>query len=232
MAKRNGPARSCLASVLLAAAAYAPVHSDALTWTLPASLLALGVQEDDSPEADAEASDWQDQSGEEADASDALDEDAPAADSSASEDEAADPEASVDDSAAESVDESSASEEEATDTLVPAGDAEPASESPEPPSPPATPADAPVPMVPDAPVSRSWADPNDQTRYKVVINHEEQYSIWPASRENPAGWNDAGKSGSKQECLDYIKEAWTDMRPQSLRKRMEEIERERQREGG
>jgi MbtH protein len=53
--------------------------------------------------------------------------------------------------------------------------------------------------------------------YKVVINHEEQYSIWPASRENPLGWQDAGKSGLKTECLAYIKDAWTDMRPLSLR---------------
>src|SRR5690242_15197896 len=62
----------------------------------------------------------------------------------------------------------------------------------------------------------------DTTIYKVVVNHEEQYSIWPADRENPLGWNDAGKSGPKQECLDYIKEVWTDMRPLSLRKKMEE----------
>jgi MbtH protein len=45
------------------------------------------------------------------------------------------------------------------------------------------------------------------------VNHEEQYSIWPADRENPLGWRDAGKSGSKTECLAYIKEVWTDMRP-------------------
>jgi uncharacterized protein YbdZ (MbtH family) len=57
--------------------------------------------------------------------------------------------------------------------------------------------------------------------YKVVVNHEEQYSIWPLQRENPAGWRDAGKSGSKQECLAYIDEVWTDMRPLSLRKAME-----------
>ena len=60
------------------------------------------------------------------------------------------------------------------------------------------------------------------TIYKVVVNHEEQYSIWPADRETPLGWQDAGKSGPKQECLDYIKEVWTDMRPLSLRKKMEE----------
>jgi MbtH protein len=62
----------------------------------------------------------------------------------------------------------------------------------------------------------------DNTIYKVVVNHEEQYSIWPADRENALGWNDAGKSGPKAECLAYIKEVWTDMRPLSLRKKMEE----------
>ena len=62
----------------------------------------------------------------------------------------------------------------------------------------------------------------DKTIYRVVINHEEQYSIWPASRENPLGWRDAGKTGSKQECLAYIEEVWTDMRPLSLRRKMDE----------
>lgn len=62
----------------------------------------------------------------------------------------------------------------------------------------------------------------DTTINKVVVNHEEQYSIWPADRENAPGWNDAGKSGSKPECLEYVKEVWTDMRPLSLRKKMAE----------
>jgi MbtH protein len=62
----------------------------------------------------------------------------------------------------------------------------------------------------------------DTTIYKVVVNHEEQYSIWPADRENALGWKDAGKSGSKAECLAHIKEVWTDMRPLSLRKQMDE----------
>jgi MbtH protein len=62
----------------------------------------------------------------------------------------------------------------------------------------------------------------DTTIYKVVLNHEEQYSIWPVDRENPLGWRDAGKSGTKAECLAYIKEVWTEMRPLSLRKKMEE----------
>jgi MbtH protein len=61
----------------------------------------------------------------------------------------------------------------------------------------------------------------DTTIYKVVVNHEEQYSIWPAERENALGWCDVDKRGSKSECLAYIKEVWTDMRPLSLRKRME-----------
>jgi MbtH protein len=65
-------------------------------------------------------------------------------------------------------------------------------------------------------------DTEDTTIYKVVMNHEEQYSIWPADRENALGWNDAGKVGAKAECLAYIGEVWTDMRPLSLRRKMEE----------
>jgi MbtH protein len=65
-------------------------------------------------------------------------------------------------------------------------------------------------------------DHEDTTIYRVVINHEEQYSIWPASRDLPLGWSDAGTSGLKAECLEYIKDVWTDMRPLSLRQRMEQ----------
>ncbi|MBD2489465.1 MbtH family protein [Aulosira sp. FACHB-615] len=64
-------------------------------------------------------------------------------------------------------------------------------------------------------------DKEDTTIYKVVVNHEEQYSIWPLERENPLGWQDVGKNGLKQECLNYIKEVWTDMRPLSLRQKMQ-----------
>ncbi len=67
----------------------------------------------------------------------------------------------------------------------------------------------------------------DTTIYKAVVNHEEQYSIWPANREIPLGWRDVGKTGSKEECLAYIKEVWTDMRPLSLRKKMAEMENRR-----
>ena len=62
----------------------------------------------------------------------------------------------------------------------------------------------------------------DTTVYQVVVNHEEQYSIWPAGRELPLGWSAVGKEGPKAECLAYIEEVWTDMRPLSLRKKMEE----------
>ena len=68
----------------------------------------------------------------------------------------------------------------------------------------------------------------DKAIYKVVVNHEEQYSIWPSERENALGWKDAGKTGVKGECLAWIKEVWTDMRPLSLRKRMAEAEAARQ----
>ena len=62
----------------------------------------------------------------------------------------------------------------------------------------------------------------DTIIYKVVVNHEERYSIWPEDQENPRGWRDGGKSGTKAECLAYIKEVWMDMRPLSLRKRAQE----------
>ena len=64
-------------------------------------------------------------------------------------------------------------------------------------------------------------DTEDKSLYKVVMNQEEQYSIWPADRENPPGWKDEGKRGTKQECLSHIKNVWTDMRPLSLREKMD-----------
>lgn len=70
----------------------------------------------------------------------------------------------------------------------------------------------------------------DTTIYQVVVNEEDQYSIWPTGRELPLGWRGVGKEGSKSECLAYISEVWTDMRPLSLRKKMEEDERRRQAE--
>jgi len=61
----------------------------------------------------------------------------------------------------------------------------------------------------------------DDDLYRVVVNDEEQYSIWPLEKENAPGWRDAGKTGTKVECLAHIKEVWTDMRPKSLRDRMD-----------
>ncbi len=59
---------------------------------------------------------------------------------------------------------------------------------------------------------------NDDTRaYLVVVNHEEQYSIWPADREAPAGWRAVGTPRTKAECLSHIDEVWTDMRPLGIR---------------
>ncbi len=72
----------------------------------------------------------------------------------------------------------------------------------------------------------SWDDRDDNTIYKVVVNHEEQYSIWPEDREIPLGWKDVGKRGAKDECLAYIKEVWTDMRPSGLRKKMKNAQKE------
>jgi MbtH protein len=62
----------------------------------------------------------------------------------------------------------------------------------------------------------------DTTIYKAVVNHEEQYSIWPVHRDLPLGWRDAGKTGTKAACLKYIGQMWTDMRPLSLRKKMDQ----------
>jgi MbtH protein len=63
---------------------------------------------------------------------------------------------------------------------------------------------------------------DEEITFEVVVNHEEQYSIWPADRPLPAGWRKAGKAGKKAECLSHINEVWTDMRPLSLRKQMDE----------
>lgn len=68
----------------------------------------------------------------------------------------------------------------------------------------------------------AWDEEEDNTIYSVVVNHEEQYSIWPANKALPLGWVNAGKTGTKEQCLSYIEEVWTDMRPLSLRKQMDE----------
>jgi MbtH protein len=62
-------------------------------------------------------------------------------------------------------------------------------------------------------------DENDERIYRVVRNGEEQYSIWPADRSVPAGWDGLDMTGTSARCLEYIGEVWTDMRPKSLRER-------------
>jgi len=63
----------------------------------------------------------------------------------------------------------------------------------------------------------------DSTIYRVVVNQEDQYSIWRSDQDLPNGWRDGGRTGTKAECLDYIKKVWTDMRPASLRRQMESL---------
>lgn len=63
-------------------------------------------------------------------------------------------------------------------------------------------------------------DREDTRVYRVVVNDEEQYSIWSAERDLPLGWREVGKTGTKDECLSYIKDVWVDMRPLSLRKKL------------
>lgn len=63
-------------------------------------------------------------------------------------------------------------------------------------------------------------DDSERDQYYVVRNHEEQYSIWRADRRLPLGWDIVGEAGAKAECLARINELWTDMRPASLRKSM------------
>jgi len=68
-------------------------------------------------------------------------------------------------------------------------------------------------------------DEEDEGRqYIVLINAEEQYSLWPKSKKIPAGWNAVGKEGTQAECSKYVDEVWTDMRPLSLRKKMAEMQ--------
>jgi MbtH protein len=60
--------------------------------------------------------------------------------------------------------------------------------------------------------------------YRVVVNDEGQYSIWPTDRPNPNGWADAGFAGSRADCLAHVDEVWTDLRPRSLREAMDAVD--------
>lgn len=60
----------------------------------------------------------------------------------------------------------------------------------------------------------------NETLYVVVVNGEEQYSIWPANKDIPKGWRQVGERKEKDACLGYIGSVWTDMRPKSLQESM------------
>jgi MbtH protein len=66
--------------------------------------------------------------------------------------------------------------------------------------------------------------PGDKDIFTVVVNHEVQYSIWSTHKPVPEGWREVGKQGEKSECLAYIKDVWTDLRPLSLRQEMAALE--------
>jgi MbtH protein len=59
---------------------------------------------------------------------------------------------------------------------------------------------------------------DEDVLYTVVVNHHDQYSVWPVDRRVPLGWREVGRTGPKAECLEYIAEVWTDMRPPSVRR--------------
>jgi MbtH protein len=69
-------------------------------------------------------------------------------------------------------------------------------------------------------MSTDTADQEDGRRYVVLINGEEQYSLWPHGKQIPPGWCPAGKEGTRAECVNFVNEEWTDMRPLSLRRTM------------
>lgn len=73
---------------------------------------------------------------------------------------------------------------------------------------------------------------NPEAVFKVLVNHEEQYSLWPADLPVPGGWTETGTQGSKAECDEYVRQVWTDMRPKSLREAMaRDAEEQRRAEG-
>lgn len=65
---------------------------------------------------------------------------------------------------------------------------------------------------------------DDRFEYQVLVNHEEQYSLWPTFKQIPNGWRQVGPTGSKQECLDYVERVWTDITQLSVRKQLAEAD--------
>lgn len=66
-------------------------------------------------------------------------------------------------------------------------------------------------------------EPSETRVFRVVVNDDEQYSIWPADKALPNGWSPVGTEGPKRTCLKYIQKVWTDMRPRSVRQQLERI---------
>lgn len=64
---------------------------------------------------------------------------------------------------------------------------------------------------------------SDDATFLVVVNDEEQYSVWLADMDVPAGWRATGVNGTKQECLRHIEQVWTDMRPRSVREQLDAL---------
>ena len=67
---------------------------------------------------------------------------------------------------------------------------------------------------------------DERIEYQVLVNHEEQYSLWPTFKAIPNGWRQVGPVGTKEECLAYVEEVWADITPLSVRKRLEEEKRQ------
>lgn len=70
-------------------------------------------------------------------------------------------------------------------------------------------------------MSSGKSEPRNQTDYTVVVNHEGQYSLWPSHKDLPLGWKAVAHTGTKEDCLTYIRQVWTDMKPLSIRKELE-----------
>jgi MbtH protein len=66
-------------------------------------------------------------------------------------------------------------------------------------------------------------DQDADTVYVVLVNDEEQYSLWLKDQPIPRGWRGTGREGTRQQCGDYVREVWTDMRPLSLRRNMSQV---------
>ncbi|WP_339925216.1 MbtH family NRPS accessory protein [uncultured Cyclobacterium sp.] len=69
------------------------------------------------------------------------------------------------------------------------------------------------------------SEEEEKNLFLVVINHEEQYSIWPHEKVIPNGWRAEGQEGTKEKCLEYIEKVWTNMQPLSVRKVLESAEK-------